>query len=474
MGDSTVQNPGELPQSPISRQLNQAPLPVQPVQSEPQVPLPTLSTESLPPVPPKRSILSLKNVLKLLIGVLAVFAFIVVLFGVVFPRIGTKAGVAELSFWGVTEDQKTMDSILAGFQQENPQIKVTYEREDLKDYRDRLVSKIKNGTGPDIFMFHNTWYKELQDILLPIPSEVITKDNFDKSYYPVAKKDLVKNGAIYGLPSGIDTLALFINSDLFKQTGQVAPKTWNSFIDVSRALTVKDQSGKIKTSGASLGAYDNVAYASDLMSLLFAQDGVDLGTLTPKDRVSDALNFYTSFALNDTKVWDNTLDPSFLAFSKGNLAMFFGFFGDYQKIKSANPNLSFEAVAVPQLTGANINIASYWASGVSLKGTHQKEALLLMKYLSRKDVQAKFTYPSPFVSDNATPKNAQTSVFSSQAPTSVSSYLNSQTDNGLNSKLSTALATAINSIINGTDSADSAAGTLVTTFSQILGQVAPQ
>lgn len=472
MADSTVQNPGELPQSPISRQLNQTPLPVQSIPTTSVLPPADLGGGE--PKSTKRSILSLKNILKLFIGVFAVFAFIIVLFGVVFPRIGTKSGGVELSFWGVTEDQKTMDSILAGFQQENPQIKVTYEKEDPKDYRDRLVSKIKNGTGPDIFMFHNTWYKELQDILLPIPSEVITKENFDKSYYSVAKKDLVKNGAIYGLPTSIDTLSLYINSDLFKQAGQVAPKNWNSFVDVSRALTVKDQAGKIKTSGAALGSYDNIAHASDLVSLLFVQDGVDLETLTPKDRVSDALNFYTSFVREDTKVWDNTLDPSLLAFSKSNLAMFFGFFGDYQSIKSANPNLSFEVVPVPQLTGANINIASYWVSGVSLKGGHQKETLLLMKYLTRKETQAKFTYPSPLVSDSASPKNAQTSVFSSQAPTSVSSYLNSQTDNGLNSKLSAALATAINSIINGTDSADSAAGTLVSNFSQILSQFAPK
>src|SRR5579859_370720 len=297
-----VQNPNELPQSPVSRQLNQPPIPVQ---AEPIMPVPP-TPPSGDALPKKSSVFSFKNVLKLFIGLLAVSIFFVVLFGVIFPRLGTKSTGVDLTLWGVLEDQKVMDNVLSGFEKENPQIKVTYDKEDLKDYRDRLVSKIKNGTGPDVFMFHNTWYPELQDVLLPIPSEVITKDNFEKSYYPVAKKDLMKNGAIYGIPMNIDTLSLYVNSDLLKQAGQTAPKTWNSFIDVSHALTVKDQAGNIKTSGAALGAFDNVAHASDLVSLLLVQDGVDLNNFTPVDRISDALNFYTSFAREDIKVWDNT------------------------------------------------------------------------------------------------------------------------------------------------------------------------
>ncbi len=154
--------------------------------------------------------------------------------------------------------------------------------------------------------------------------------------------------------------------------------------------------------------------------------------------------------------------------------MLFGFYSDYQSIKSANPNLSFDVVPVPQLTGQNINVASYFADGVSVKGTHQKEALLLMKYLARKETASKFSQPSPFSNDGDKLKGTPTFVFSSQGGTAVSSYLTNQIDNGLNSKLSSALGTAINSIISGTATPDSAAQTLLSSFSQILGQASPK
>lgn len=456
----------ELPQSPISRQLNSTSIQEPTLQQAPPVPLtPPPSGES--PKTLKSSILSFKNILKLFIGLFAIILLLVVLFGVVFPKMTKNTSSSELTVWGVM-DQKTMDSALADFKSQNPQIKVTYEKEDPKDYRDRLVSKIKNGTGPDIFMFNNTWYKELSDVLLPIPSDVMKKNTFDNFYYPVVKKDLVKNGAIYGIPLGIDTLALYVNTDLFKQNSQTVPKTWDDFVTVARSLTVKDQTGSIKTSGGALGTYDNVLHASDLFSLLMVQDGVDLGTLSPKEKISDALNFYTSFAQQDSKIWDTTLDPSVLAFSKGNLAMLFGFYSDYQNIKSANPNLHFDIAPVPQLTGQVINIANYLAYGISARGTHQKETILLMKYLSQKGMAEKLSVPSAIVGEKAT--NGPTSVFSSQAQTAVSSYLSSQTDDGINSKLSSALSSVINAILNGTQTTDSGAENLMSSFSQTLNQ----
>ena len=98
---------------------------------------------------------------------------------------------------------------------------------------------------------------------------------------------------------------------------------------------------------------------------------------THPDRAANALNFYTSFATDQNNVWDNTLDPSILAFSKGNLAMYFGYSWDYFTIKQDNPNLNFQMVPVPQLPNQNVNMASYLGRrSIGKKQTSKRSAFV--------------------------------------------------------------------------------------------------
>ena len=51
-----------------------------------------------------------------------------------------------------------------------------------------------------------------------------------KNYYPVANTDLIKNGAIYGIPLEVDTLELYVNTDLFKSAGLTVPADRKSVV----------------------------------------------------------------------------------------------------------------------------------------------------------------------------------------------------------------------------------------------------
>jgi ABC-type glycerol-3-phosphate transport system substrate-binding protein len=258
------------------------------------------------------------------------------------------------------------------------------------------------------------------------------------------------------------------------------PTNWNDFINDARAMTVKDQNGKIKTAGAAMGTYSNISHAPDIVSLLFAQNGVDLSNLqNGADRAAGALTFYTSFVTDQNNVWDSTLDPSIVVFSRGDLAMYFGYSWDYFTIKQANPNLSFQIVPVPQLSDQHIDLASYWAEGVSAKSTHPKEALLFMKYLATKNTEEKLYadetktrgFGEPYARvDLADTLKSNTIVYPAvyQAPDATSSFLVDSTyDAGLNDESNTYLQNAINSITNGS-SPQSAFDTLSQGVTQVL------
>ena len=386
----------------------------------------------------------------------------------VFPKSNkTETQEATLTYWGLREDESVMKSIISDFEKENPKIKINYIKQDLEDYREKLSVRVPNGNGPDVFRFHNTWYPMLSGILLPLPKETIERREFENSFYDVSRKDLIKNGAIYGIPLGIDTLALYINPKIFDLASQeqggtiVVPTTWQQFIESSQALTKRNIEGKIDMAGAGVGTFENVNYAPDIISLLFAQNGVYFENLDrSRPKIIDALRFYTNFALLEDNVWDQTLDSSLEVFAQGKLAMYFGYSWDYFTIKNLNPDIDFKIVPVPQLVSdKNFNIASYFAEGVSLKSKHQKEALQFMKFLARAKTQEKF-YQGPFSNNN----------LADQAKTAISSpFADGTFDNGLNDKLNNYLKDSINAILSGTPE-ESAADTLIQGYQKVMAE----
>ena len=479
------QNPAEVGQNPPQLGQSQEAIPQQSPAGQAQV-----SGSGSSEQPPSfvfhapGSPISLRNVVKILLGVIIVAVIIFFISKVIIPNFqNTQGSKATIEYWGLWEDASVMNAIISDFNREYPDINVNYSKQDIKQYRERLTARIQNGTGPDIFRFHNTWVQMLSDVLLPIPNNTIKKDDFMKWFYPVAQKDLIKNGVIYGIPLGIDTLALYTNTNILNSAGLSAPDNWVDFINHARSLTVVDESGKIKTAGAALGTFNNVTHAPDIISLLFVQSGVDLNNIAQSEQAAaDALTFYTSFALpSGSKTWDSDLDTSILAFGKGNLAMYFGYSWDVFTIKAINPDLAFEIYPVPHLPNENTTIASYWAEGVSIKSKHQKEALLFMKFLAKKETEERLfaeiaktrLFGEPYANvelADTLRSNATVYPFVSQANGAESSFFASETfDNGLNFQMNTYLGDAVNSILRST-SPQTAVGTLSQGVNKVLQQ----
>lgn len=451
---------------------------------QPEIP-PNENPVELPPPPelpsePAPSLFS--KIFKIFLGIGIILGIVLAVYNLILPKFfPTKINQVKLVYWGLFKDASIVVPIISDFEKEHPNIKIEYQKQNIEEYKDKLVTRSNNGNGPDIYGFHNTWVGQLSDLLLPLPESVITKDDFSKSYYPVARTDLIRNGAIYGIPMQIDTLSLYVNRDLFQAAGLSVPTSWDDFASFARQLTVKDATNGIKTAGAAMGTSNNITHAPDIISMLFVQDGVDLKNMPVNlSGVTDALKFYSSFALPASNVWDETLDESIKAFSGGTLAMYFGYFRDFFTIKSLNPNLQFDIYPVPALPGQNATIASYWVEGVSSKSRYQKEAASFLQYLTSKEVVQKlfaeeaktrnFGEPYARVDLADSLKNSIVYPFVAQAPSAVSSFFVDGTfDKGINSQMNSLLNIAVDSILRGT-SPEQASETLSSGVSQTLKQ----
>jgi ABC-type glycerol-3-phosphate transport system substrate-binding protein len=144
----------------------------------------------------------------------------------------------------------------------------------------------------------------------------------------------------------------------------------------------------------------------------------------------------------------------------------------YFTIQALNPSLRFQVSPVPHLPlGRKITVASYWVEGVSQKTKYQKEAMLFMKYLTKKETLQKMyseasktrpfgeIYPRVDMADSLK-DNVFIYPFVAQAKDEVSTFMASDTyDNGLNEKSNTYLGNAVTSILDNT-SPESALETL--------------
>ncbi|OGH21857.1 MAG: hypothetical protein A3F31_02495 [Candidatus Levybacteria bacterium RIFCSPHIGHO2_12_FULL_38_12] len=438
------------------------------------------------PAQESRPHISIMTIVKAILGVLVILVVGFLLVNFVFSKLSKKSEAVTLTYWGLWEDQNIFKGVIEDFQKQNPNITVNYIKQDIKDYRERLMVRTQNGTGPDIFRFHNTWIPQLSNIVLPLPKDIVTVSEFQNNYFLVTQTDIIKNGALYGVPLGIDTLSLFINLDLFKSAGYTPPTNWDDFLRIARGLTVKDESGKIKTSGASMGTFDNVNHAPDIISMLMLQNGTNVRNISENPKAaSEALLFYVSFAKPPDNVWDQTLEQSLTAFAKGKAGMYFGYSWDVFTIKALNPNLAFDVKEVPHLFGRNITTASYWIEGVNVKSKHQKEALLFLKHLAQKQTAEKlFTTESktrlfgePYAridSAETLKSNPLVYPFVKQAKTARSSFFAADTfDNGFNSRMNVYLGNAVRSMLDNT-SAETATDTLASGVNQVLNQYEPK
>ena len=418
-----------------------------------------------------------------IVGFIAFVAAVVFLLSKIFSS--GKSSDGTLTYWGIWEDQAVMQPIIEDFERDHPGIKIKYEKQDIKGlgkYVERLKTRIDKGDGPDIYRFHSSWTMQLKNHLLAFPRDLVESTELDKDYYKTVQNDLKLNGVYYGIPLGVDTLALFVNTQLLANVGMIPPRQWDDITRSGAPTPLVKEGNTIITSSIALGTYDNIAHAPDILAMLFLQNGADLENLSgsQKRNAEDTLRFYQLFASGPTSTWNSTLDNSKLAFAKGNLAMYFGYSWDIFEIKALSPNLDFQVVPVPGLQDIKKTVASYWVEGVSSKTKHSEGAFEFMKFISKPETlqklyaeQSKIRLFGSLYPRRSMQKllidNKLVFPFVQQADDARSTFFSSDThdgDTGMISKMNIYLGNAVRSI-SETTSPESAIETLAKGINQI-------
>lgn len=151
-----------------------------------------------------------------------------------------------------------VDGIVEDFESKNPDIDVTaIYAGNYNDARVKALAALKSGEPAQLSVMFSIDVHELRDLDAITAFDDVVSTDEDKawlnSFYPA----LMENGKVddktWGVPFQRSTIVMYYNKDAFKQAGldpQVAPTTWEEFIETGKKLTKKDASGSVEQWGA--------------------------------------------------------------------------------------------------------------------------------------------------------------------------------------------------------------------------------
>lgn len=291
------------------------------------------------------------------------------------------------SFPNENNETKTFEErVLPAFEKANPGIKVRAERVAYDDLRQKLLTSVAGGTGPDVAYLDVLWTPEFASLgaLEPLNNKAGFANLRSSVAFPAALATNVWKGQYYGLPQSAVTQAVLYNPELLQAAGVGSfPKTTNEFKTYLTKLQ-KKQGNTVTQYGFAVPG----PYAWYLLPWIWSLGGnlTDPGAT----RASGSLNspqtvaaLNTMLDLYKSGLWAPTINRGgvsqlegmgssrYAAIQEGNWA--------YGALTQQNPNLALAATTFPKGPGGSVSVLGGGNLSI-LKDSKNKEAA--WKFLS--------------------------------------------------------------------------------------------
>ncbi len=323
----------------------------------------------------------MKNVSTFQIAFLAVFILIAIVGIAVFAGFGgsSRVPVPKATIWG-TVPGYFINEMVRNINIQSTIIEVSYVEMDPDTFQAEFVNALAEGKGPDAVLLTDDMLYSQKNKLQPIPYTVFPQRDYLDTFIDGASIFASKDG-ILGVPLSIDPMVMYYNKNILARSAvSRAPLNWKEMNQIGPVIIQKTDTSNITQALIPFGEYANVKNAKEILATLFFQTGnsiteqnqttgevysvIDKDLDTRNDEsgqgtaTESVLTFYTSFA-NPSKplyTWNRSLPNSEDAFLSGNLAFYFGYASEIQRLQDKNPNLNFDVAQIPQEEGGIPNV----------------------------------------------------------------------------------------------------------------------
>ena len=297
----------------------------------------------------------------------------------------------EISWWGDDERARLFGEVIDGFEEEHPNITVVETPVGAPDdLFNRLATDFAGGgdTAPDVFALGGAKPQEYGELGALLDLSTV-EDYLDTSAYPdFSLTSAVVDDVLYGLPTGGNATAAFINADIFDQAGVDLPEegwTWKELVDaagkIGSAELTNSEGNPIY--GIDLRIQDILGtYAGQLSEVgMYDWDGglgVDADQIASWFEIEEQL--LDNGGLPDPSIvtanWQ--LPPDQQPFTLGQAAITFG----YSNLMSAYGAAGDVRMILPptdtELSGVALLPSGYWS--VNAASEHPEAAAMLIDW----------------------------------------------------------------------------------------------
>jgi len=229
-------------------------------------------------------------------------------------------------------DTLTPLSLIEDFKAENPNIEVELDEAPWNDFTTKLSLQIAGGSAPDIFITDSGYTASLgalgaaMDLSEKIETDLNADDYISALY---AAKDA--DGKVWGIPHGLNALALYYNEQIFDDAGLAYPTddwTFADVLDAAKKLTTeKDATGASSIYGFG-GTY---SITNGWLPFVLSTGGAPLNEAKDASNFTDAktieglkkLEEFADSGITPPIAWYTTMGGLEAAFYNGKIAMAF-------------------------------------------------------------------------------------------------------------------------------------------------------
>jgi len=176
-------------------------------------------------------------------------------------------------------NEENLDTIVAAFEDANPDITVEVTTLPYADYGTALQTDLAAGTESDVFDIEFANYAQYQANGVLAPIEVANPDAYRQSLLEAYATD----GTQYALPSSFSDVVLYYNKDLFDAAGLEYPTngwTWADEKSAAEALT--DQAAGVWGDHQPVSFYEYYKVLAQNGGQFLADDGTSVAFNTPE------------------------------------------------------------------------------------------------------------------------------------------------------------------------------------------------
>jgi multiple sugar transport system substrate-binding protein len=153
-----------------------------------------------------------------------------------------QAAPVTLHVWTIDFQNQYMFPLAQEFERLHPDIQIEVKHVQFSDMNNDLARASITGDVPDVSYIDNPYIDLFRSrgLLLDLAPMIARSKVIDLAkFYPGPRAAVKYGDAVYGIPRGANTLALYYNVDMFKAAGldpDKPPQTWNELLADARKL----------------------------------------------------------------------------------------------------------------------------------------------------------------------------------------------------------------------------------------------